>query len=229
MTEPAPDWLDIEPTETPSASKRRRSRKSKAARTRKKSGEVDIRASKSIPRECARRFGPGRIWGCDGNFVFFRPKRMIDGVWTQVANPAAMERHERYLRLGHYVYIETQDDVQIYRVTDKSPFKRKYGSLMEIETGQLRRVIVMAAVKHEWATYCDALEEMAHRIQREAAASDGQGFGTLHRNQWQEMLKYIEIQIAQRGGPTPQMCAHYLQNERIKRGDGRDRKILLPG
>lgn len=217
---PSAGWLDIEQGPPSAPKRRKRTRKSKKARAARKP-QVDVRTTASIPREAARRFGEGRIWGCDGSYVFFRPKRMIDGVFTQVANPAAMERHERYLRLGHYQYIETQDDVQIFRVTDKSPFKRQFGSLMEIDTGKLRRVVIMSAVKHEWRTYLDALEELAVRIK-------GDDRGPLGANQWKEMLAYIQIQISMRGGPTAEQCAFHMQKERIARGDSRERRILLP-
>ena len=224
MTEPTPGWLDLEPPAKISPKRRKRTRKSKKARAAKK---IEVVAANAIPREAARRFGEGRVWGCDGSYVFWRPKRMIDGVFTQVANPTAMERHERFLRLGHYEYVETQDDVQIFRVTDASPFKRKFGSLQEIATGQLKRAITMAAVKREWMLYVDALEELAARMQSEAMASDGQGYGALHANQWKEMLAYIELQIAMRGGPTPAECSLNLSRIRADRNGGSGKRILV--
>ncbi len=221
MNKPAPNWLDVEPAPI---KRRKRTRKAKKARHAKK---IEVVASNAIPREAARRFGEGRIWGCDGNFVFFRPKRMIDGVFTQVANPAAMERHERFLRLGHYEYIETQDDVQIFRVTDKSPFKRKFGSLFEMATGQVRRAVIMAAVKREWTLYVDALEELAVRLKLQASASDGKGYGALHQNQWKELLDYVDLQIAMRGGPIPAECSMQLARIQAARRGGGEKRILV--
>lgn len=224
MTQPAPGWLDIEP-ETEVAPKKRRTRKSKKTRRAK---QVKVESVHKLPNEVARRFPEGRIWGTDGLYVFFRPKRMIEGVFTQVANPAAMERHERHIRLGHYEYITTEGDVQVYRVTDKSPLKRKFGSLFEMSIGQLRRVVVMSAVKREWVVYVDALEELAARIQSQRF-TDGQIGGTLAQNQWSEMLAYIDLQIEQRRGPTPEECARELSRIRSLRrgGDGNERRILV--
>lgn len=220
MNQPAAGWLDLA-----SAPKRRkRTRKSKAKRARK---TLEVIPAHAIPREVARRFGPGRIWGCDGEWVAFRPKRMIDGVFTQVANPEAMERHQRFLNAGHYEYVETADDVQVFRCTEKSPFKRKFGSLLEMATARVKRAVIMAAVKREWTLYVDALEELAARIKLQVRASDGQGPGALHNNQWQEMLVYLDIQIAMRGGPTPAECALNLQRVRIARHGGEGKRILV--
>ncbi len=230
LNQPAPGWLDLEPSENRVTRRRKRTRKAKKTRAAKKAKLIDVRATNAIPREAARRFGDGRVWGCDGNYVFFRPRRMIDGVMTQVANPAAMERHQRFLNLGHYEYIETSDDVQIFRVTDKSPFKRKFGSLMEMATGQVKRAVIMSAVKREWTVYVDALEELAVRIKSAAGQqiSDGRGPGELHRNQWNEMLTYIQVQIAMRGGPTAEECARELQRVMIARaGSGDGKRILV--
>lgn len=225
MTLPSSDWLDDEPKKAAAPRKQKRTRKSKDARTRKK---LSVVSGSHIPYEAAKRFREGKVWGCDGNFVFYRPRRMIEGVMTQVANPTMVDRHARFIRQGHYEYIETQDDVQIFRVTDKSPFKRGFGSLDDMNESTLKRAIIMSAVKREWTLYCDCLEEMAARIQARAVTSDGQGAGQLQRNQWNEMLQYIEIQISMRGGPGPAECGRELQRVRLARnGGGEEKRILL--
>jgi hypothetical protein len=226
MTEPTPGWLDLEPPSQNARKRRKRTRKSKKARAAKKR-KIEVVASNAIPREAARRFGDGRIWGCDGSYVFWRPKRMIEGVFTQVANPEAMERHQRFLQLGHYEYIETQDDVQIFRVTDASPFKRKFGSLRGMSESTIKRAVIMAAVKREWTLYVDALEELAALLQSGIRAADGQGYGALHANQWKEMLAYIELQIQMRGGPTSAECALNLSRIRADRNGGSGKRILV--
>lgn len=137
-----------------------------------------------------------------------------------------MERHERFIRLGHYKYFATYDDVQVFKLTDESPFKRKFGSLFEMATGQVKRAVIMAAVKREWPLYVDALEELAVRIHSQPA-SDGQGSGVLHKTQYQEMLNYIEIQIAMRGGPTPAECSMNLSRIRAQRNGGGEKRILV--
>lgn len=226
---PKPDWLDDEPAPAlaPVARKRkRRSKQARKAQKRKAEKKVEVVSSWAIGQEAARKFGEGRVWGCDGHYIFFRPKRYIDGVWTQVANPAAMERHERFVRLGHYKYIGTTGDVQVFEVTENSPLKRKFGSLMELETGQLKRAVIMAAVKREWQVYVDALEELAIRI-KSRRWSDGKSGGGLAADQWSEMLGYIELQIQMRRGPAPEECAREMQRVRIARNGGSEKRILL--
>lgn len=232
MTQPQAGWLDLEPTAEVAPRKRtRKSKKTRQAKKRKAEQKILIESSTKLPNEVARRFREGRIWGCDGEFILFRPKRMIEGVWTQVANPVAMERHERHLRMGHYVYLGTQGDVQIYRVTEKSPLKRKFGSLMEMNVGQLKRAVIMSAVKREWPVYVDALEELAFRIKSGAGQqiSDGKGAGQLHALQWNEMLVYINQMIEMRRGPTPEECGREMSRIMSLRrgGDGVERRILV--
>lgn len=227
MTQPRSDWLDDEPV-VEVAPKKRRKRKAKKTRQKaERQKKILIESSTKLPGEIARRFGEGRVWGCDGEFIMFRPKRMIDGVWTQVANPTAMERHERFVRLGHYVYVATEGDVQIFKVTEHSPLKRKFGSLMEMKTEDVKRAAVMAAVKREWPVYVDALEELAYRIKVSARASDGKGAGVLHQNQWNEMLTYIEHLILLRRGPAPEECAREMSRIRAARNGGEGRRILV--
>jgi hypothetical protein len=117
--------------------------------------------------------------------------------------------------------VETQDDVQIFRCTDKSPFKRKFGSLYDMAVGQVKRAVIMAAVKREWTLYVDALEELAARIK-----SDPRG-GLLQQNQWKELLEYIDIQIRMRGGPLPEECGMNLARVQANRRGGSEKRILL--
>ena len=208
------DWLNIDADIQPDIVKPRAKRKAK-----KTKAEPRVKSVAGIPREAARKFGPGRIWGCDGEFVFFRPKRMVDGVFTQVANPEAMERHQRFISKGDYTYIETQDDVQIFRVNAQSPMARKGCSLLEATVGAVRRAVILAACNRDWPLYVDALQELANRVK----SNDP---GPLGANQWKELLSYVENMISMRGGPTPAECGAQLQNVRAKRGEGKGRLIL---
>ena len=51
--------------------------------------------------------GKKKIWASDGAFVWFRRK---------LANPATLERHNRFLATGEYKHVGTQDDVEIYEL-----------------------------------------------------------------------------------------------------------------
>ena len=75
--------------------------------------------------------------------------------------------------------------------------------------------------------HVDALEELAHRIQSRRM-SDGKAAGALGRDQWNEMLTYIQMQIDMRRGPSSDECGREMQRIRILRnGGGEEKRILL--
>lgn len=168
--------------------------------------------------------GRKRIWACDGQWVFFRRKSCYgttpDG--RQETNHTAIHRHEKFLAQGDYTYVETQDDVEICKVNPQSPFFRKGVYLGELADGQVRRQVELAACKRDWVLYADALEELAGRIKN-------YGYTESHAKLiYNEHLVYIEVMIAQRGGPTPAECAAGLAQVRQRRGVGSGRVVLLP-
>lgn len=207
-----PDWLAL-PTDPP---KRKRGRPPKV-----RAGAKLTQERTRAPTMQQRLVGKNRIWACDGEYVYFRPFRYIDGVRTEVANPATYERHNRFLAQGHYEYVETQDDVQIFKVTENSPFARKGQYLGEMSDADIRRAVAIAACKRDWTLYADALEELAGRIKgRYDSGFAKQVFG--------DYLTYIERLIDMRGGPSPTECGRGLQTVRTRRGEDRGRLIMLP-
>jgi hypothetical protein len=169
-----------------------------------------------------RLVGRDRIWACDGEYVYFRPYRYEGGVKVERANPTTFERHRRFLSAGHYEYVETQDDVEIYRVLPGSPFAREGVYLGEMSDSDVRRQVVLAACRRDWVTYADALEELFGRIKNRGYDA---GFEARVRD---DCLAYIDVLIQMRGGPTPAECGNGLAGVRQRRGEGR-RMILLPG
>jgi hypothetical protein len=194
----------------------------------RKKREVKVEPGSKLPFEPKRALsmrkrmdGSGRMWACDGEYVFFRPTRVINGVKTTVANPTTLLRHQRFLNEGQYTHVETQDDLEIYRVNESSPFARKGMFLGELKEHDVRRQVVLAACKRDWTLYTDCLEELAGRIKGQYdSGSASLVFG--------ERLEYIGQLIAMRGGPTAGECSAGLANVRAKRGVGSGRVILLP-
>lgn len=157
--------------------------------------------------------GKSRVWGCDGDYVWFRRK---------LANPATLERHEGFLARGEYKHAFTTDDVEVYVLQQTSPFRRKEPqNLVEYDWYNLCRAAARAAVKRDWVTYVDALEEMAGRVK-------GQYDSGNQHLVWTETLDQLEQMILRRQGPSRQECDREVINVRKKQGHGRGRQILLP-
>jgi len=211
-------WLELpaEPQAAPTPPKRKRGRPPKTVSAGKKLTKERLRA----PSMQRRLYGRDRIWACDGEYVYFRPTKMIDGVKTVVANPTTYARHKDALARGHIVHVETQDDVEIYKVSPDSPFARRGLYLGEMPDHQVRRQVAVAACRREWPLYVDALEELAGRIKN-------RGYDpAFHANVWRDQLAYIDILISMRGGPSPAECGRELQAVRMKRGESRGRLIV---
>ena len=221
------DWLsldDLTAGKPAAKSPKRRKRRKKGTRRAKPGtlaagSKLDHARDRGQPMQ--HRFGSkDRIWSCDGEYVYFRPYSYVDGVKTARANPTTLERHNRALRAKHYEYVETQDDVEIYRVTPNSPFARQPMYLGRMRDGDVRRQVAIAACKRDWPLYTDALEELFGRVK-----SRGYDPGMEARVR-EDLLKYIDILIQMRGGPTPAECGAGLQSVRLKRGEGQGRLIV---
>lgn len=207
------DWLSLKP-----AKKKRKKRKAK----------VSVEAAKKLPHEHKRAKamvkslnGNSRMWLCDGEYVYFRPTRIVNGEKVTVANPTTLERHKRYLSEGQYTYIETQDDVEIYKVEPSSPFARKGMYLGELSDADVRRQAMLNACKRDWIAYTDCLEEMSGRLK--ARYDPG-----MAARVYNDYLHYIDILIGMRGGPVAAERAAGLAGVRKRRGVGAGRLILLP-
>lgn len=179
-----------------------------------------IEAGSKLPREKTRApsmrknpLGKSRTWASDGEYVWFRRKQ---------ANPATLERHERFLRSGDYAHVGTQDDVEIYKLQPASPFKRKEPlDLRALDMYNVRRQAALSACRRDWAGYVDALEELAGRIK-------GTYDPAFAKTMFGEALNAVENSIAIRGGPAKSEIDRELAAVRKRRGEGKDRKILLP-
>lgn len=182
----------------------------RAPRASKKMTE-DKRRFQSMARGAV--MGKDRVWACDGEYVAVR---------LNAANPATRERHQKFLESGHYEHVETQDDVQVFRLLKGSPFKRHY----QFHTGELRDndlflMTAKVACTRDWVAYADLLEEAAARIKGRCDA------GTA-KVAWDEWLQRLFINIAQRGGPTQSEVDAGLQRIRLQRGVGKGKVIALP-
>ena len=194
----------------------------------KKKRGASVAAAKKLPHEHKRAkamvkslSGNSRMWLCDGEYVYFRPTRVVNGEKVTVANPTTLERHKRYLSEGQYTYIETQDDVEIYKVEASSPFARKGMYLGELSDADVRRQAMLNACKRDWIAYTDCLEEMSGRLK--ARYDPG-----MAARVYNDYLQYIDILIGMRGGPVAAERAAGLAGVRKRRGVGAGRLILLP-
>lgn len=212
----------------PNKAKQKRAKKAAKKAKTKKAAAVKVEARSKMNRAAIRGkamfqavSGKKRIWACDGEYVFFRRKSCIDP-----KNPGekhrAIERHENFLARGDYVYLETQDDVEICKVTDQSPFKRKGVYLGQLSEGGLNRAVVIAACQRDWPLYVDTLEELAGRVKGKWQTENQRTVC------WNEHLSYIDHLVALRGGPTKEERAAHMSQVRTARGEGRGRVILLP-
>lgn len=208
-------WLDDDNIDV--AKRVRKAQKNQAAvkGVSKASGKMtqDERRFKSMARGAV--MGKDRMWACDGEYVAVRLNK---------TNPHTRERHQRFLDSGHYEHVETQDDVQVFRLLNGSPFKRHY----QFHTGELKDndVFLMTArvaVARDWVAYNDLLEEAARRIKGGHGANKGAADIA-----WSEYLERLFINIAQRGGPSQAEIDAGLSNVRLKRGVGKGKVIALP-
>lgn len=200
-----------------------------------------VEAGVKLPGEAARakamqagaRGIKNKVWHCDGDFVYFR-RRMVATPMPgapEGLNPALVQRHNRMVANGEYRHVATQDDVEIYELTDRSPFKRKGIDLGLANFSQVRWYAVWSALgkfpgqmvrrEPDWGLFVDCLEEIASRIK-----------GMYHEAQakqvYNEELAYTLHLIDMAGGPGQATIDRGVQEVRKRRGQGKGRVILLP-
>lgn len=178
---------------------------------------VNVRAGKKLPGERKRAKamiklpnGSSRVWYSDGEYVFFRRKK---------ANPHSLQRHEAFIAKGEYEYVETQDDVEIYKLSDASPFRRGVIDLYGQTDSSLRRHAVVAACARDWGLMVDVLTELSGRLKsryHEAYAKEVYG----------QHLEYFFRLVAMRGGPTQVEIDQGVSSVRVRRGETRNRVIV---
>lgn len=167
--------------------------------------------------------GSHRVWACDGEFVACRPNAF--------ANDTIRNRHERFIRSGHYQHIGTFDDVQVFKLLPGSPFLRTAIDIREAGWYECLRGAAMAAVSRDWGLYHDVLDEIATRLKSTptgTSSGDGGVDPVIAKDRWYYVLTQIGQMIYMRGGPTQPEVDAGLQNVRRARGIARGRVIALP-
>lgn len=210
-------WLDAQaakPAAEKPAEKKRRKKKGKRKAARVESGTKLTNELARAPQMGAKSLlGKKRTWASDGEYVYFRRSQ---------ANPATLERHEKFLRTGDYQHIATEDDVEIYKLQESSPFYRQNGgNLLEADFISLRRHAVLAACRHDYGLFHDILEEISSRLKGAFHPAEAKG-------QYDELLTYIFHLINLRGGPSNVAIDRGFQAVRKRRGVGSGRVIALP-
>jgi len=177
-----------------------------------------ISSGKKLPNERQRApsmsrgiLGKKRVWASDGEFVYFRRAK---------SNPATLQRHEAFLKTGDYQHVETQDDVEIYKLMPSSPFARRQRNLAELDDYNVRRQAALAACRREWGLFIDALEELSGRIKSRWA-------GAMATTVYDENLTAIFLAIDMRGGPSKAEIDREFAAARQRRGADRKR-LLVP-
>lgn len=173
---------------------------------------VKLPGEKQRAKRMQHGLGKKKIWASDGSFVWFRRK---------LANPATLERHNRFLATGEYKHVGTQDDVEIYELMPSSPFKRAETiNFSELKFYDARRQTIRAAVRRDWATFIDGLEHLAGGIK-------GSYDPAMAKTVYNDLLSYVFVQIAMRGGPAQAEVDREVQALRKRRGE-RSSSVLLP-
>lgn len=214
--EPSP-WADEEKTPT--------TRTKKPAKKRKKTARVEstakLRGEKARFKDMAgTMLGKKRAWMCDGEYVAFRRKS---------ANPAILERHNRFMQAGHYAHVGTYDDVELYELQEASPFKRAPLDLLSMTVPMIRRIAAVAACKRDWGTYIDAVQELAGKIKGQVYTDGKPADSGFAMQQYTENLEYVFHLIRMRQGPSPDEMNRGVISARQLRGDSRNRLVILPG
>ncbi len=173
---------------------------------------VKLPGEKQRAKRMQHGLGKKKIWASDGSFVWFRRK---------LANPATLERHNRFLATGEYKHVGTQDDVEIYELMPASPFKRAETiNFSELKFYDARRQTIRAAVRRDWATFIDGLEHLAGGIK-------GAYDPAMAKTVYNDLLSYVFVQIAMRGGPAQTEVDREVQALRKRRGE-RSSALLMP-
>lgn len=174
---------------------------------------VKLPGEKKRAKRMQHGLGKKKVWASDGSFVWFRRK---------LANPATLERHNRFLATGEYKHVGTQDDVEIYELMPSSPFKRQEAvDFSALKFFDARRHTIRAAVRRDWATFVDGLEHLAGGIK-------GQYDPAMAKTVYNDLLSYVFVQITMRGGPSQNEVDREVAALRTRRGDRRSTSMLLP-
>jgi hypothetical protein len=146
--------------------------------------------------------GKDRVWYCDGDYIAFRRAK---------ANPATLERHNRFTATGDYTHIGTSGDVEVYKLNDSSPFKikppepgKRVLDLGEMNWYNVRRQAALAACRRDWETFQNIVAFMREAINRNV----GEGTATRWTQAFADTMfadTYVALMesIKMRQGPSP--------------------------
>ncbi len=170
--------------------------------------------------------GKDRIWWTDGEYLWFRRSK---------SNPATLERHNRFMADGDYVYIETQNDIEIYQLQPKSQFQSEKQTLDigQMNNYNIRRQAALAACRRDWQAFHDIMTFLRERIN----ATHGANLAGAEMDYAEKYMAVMES-INQRDGPSPgeinRELMSLMQKDPINRkrmitigGDKRDRRLRL--
>lgn len=177
---------------------------------------------KRAPSMAKKLLGKSRTWACDGEYVYFRRKQ---------ANPATLQRHNNFLKSGHFKHVQTQDDIEIYQLQETSPFKREPENLTVLTIPQIRRSAVKAGVARDWGLFVDCISELATKFKSQRWEVDGKKISPddgFVKNMYEEALQYIFLTIWKSGGPLQAEIDAGVQEVRQRRGETVSRLVTLP-
>lgn len=158
--------------------------------------------------------GSDRVWECDGEYIWFRRHK---------ANPATLERHNRFVENGDYVHVETQDDVEVWELQESSIFKRKKTiNLSDLDNYNVRRQAALAACRRDWKTFSDIMEYLRQRIREHFGAHTAQA-----ELVYTETYMAVMAAISMRNGPSPQEVNQEMIALFQKRQGNQDKIITI--
>ena len=181
---------------------------------------LDRRAEVMRPGESGREDGKDRVWHCDGEYIWFRRKS---------ANPATLERHNRFVADGDYKHVETQGDVEIWQLQPKSVFKSKHRKGRQLDISQLdmynlRRQAALAACRRDWLAFKDVMTFVRERINAKHVMNPSAA-----EAEYAEQYMGVMLSIEQRDGPAPGEINRELLALQQKSGDLKGRVITIGG
>lgn len=164
--------------------------------------------------------GKDRVWFTDGDYIWFRRKK---------ANPATLQRHNRFTAAGDYEHIGTHDDVEVYKLKPQSVFATKRElNISELDDYNIRRQAAIAAVKRQWETFQDIMSYLRERVNARYQDPQRPGAPTPFAEQiYAELYAGIMHSIAMRHGPSPQEINRELMALAARKGQTQKRIITL--
>lgn len=152
--------------------------------------------------------GTNRVMACDGTYMAYRP---FNREFDKEVNPRTRERFADFVAAGHYKHIGTYDEVQIYELTEGSPYRHKTNYVIGSDYWKDIRTAAKAACDRNWSDYHDVVGAIATALKsgRDPAFA---------KTVFDDTLNQIAIQIQQMKGPTEREVNEGFLEIRKKRG-----------